>query len=91
MAGSALAIEGVMPNPLCYASVILSLAVVVGESLSYFKTQNIFCCVNENSTTFLYNLNRGDKKTEGEKKVFFFKVYNYKDLVFVLVFSLSNE
>ena len=33
------------------------------------KTQNIFCCVNENLTTFLYALNRGDKKIEGEKKV----------------------
>ena len=39
MAGSALAIEGVMPNPLCYASVILSLAVVVGESLSFSNLQ----------------------------------------------------
>ena len=38
------------------------------------KTQNIFCCVNENLTTF-YTLWQGDKKTEGEKKVFFFKVY----------------
>ena len=39
------------------------------------KTQNIFCCVNENLTIFLYTLNRGDKKTEEEKKVFYFKVY----------------
>ena len=29
------------------------------------KTQNIFCCLNENLLTFLYTLNRGDKKTEG--------------------------
>ena len=35
------------------------------------KTQNIFCCVNENLTTFSYTLNRGDKKTGGEKKIFF--------------------
>ena len=35
------------------------------------KTQNMFCCVNENLTTFLY---RGDKKTEGEKS-FILKVY----------------
>ena len=35
------------------------------------KTQNIFCCVNENSTTFLYTLNSGDKKTEGEKSFLF--------------------
>jgi hypothetical protein len=38
------------------------------------KTQNIFCCVNENLTTFLCTLTGGDKKTEGEKKIFF-KVY----------------
>ena len=29
----------------------------------------IFCYVNENMTTFLYTLNRGDEKTEGEKSV----------------------
>ena len=34
------------------------------------KTQNIFCCVNEDLTTFLYNLNKGDKKKEGQKKSF---------------------
>ena len=39
------------------------------------KTQNIFCCVNENLTTFLIHFDRGDKKTEGEKKVLSFKVY----------------
>ena len=38
------------------------------------KTQNIFCCVNENLTTFLYTLNRGDKKTEGEKSFLFLSV-----------------
>ena len=32
------------------------------------KNQNIFVGLNENSMTFLYTLNRGDKKTEGEKK-----------------------
>ena len=37
----------------------------------YSKTQNIFCCVNENLTTFLYALNRGDKKTEGDKSFLF--------------------
>ena len=36
------------------------------------KTQNIFCRLNENSTTFLYTLTG---KTKGEKKVFSFKVY----------------
>ena len=39
------------------------------------KTQNIFCYVNENLTTFFIHFDRGDKKTEGEEKVFFFKVY----------------
>ena len=39
------------------------------------KTQNIFCCVNENLMTFLYTLTGGDKKTEGEKKVFSVKVH----------------
>ena len=38
------------------------------------KIQKKNYCVNKNSTTFLYTLNRGDKKTEGEEKVFFFKV-----------------
>ena len=35
-----------------------------------------FIGVNENSTIFLYTLNRGDKKTAGEKKFSFFRVYN---------------
>ena len=39
------------------------------------KTQNILCCVNENLTALLYTLTGGDKKTEGETNVFFFKVY----------------
>ena len=38
------------------------------------KTQYIFCCVNENLTTFLYTLTGGTRKQK-EKKVFFFKVY----------------
>ena len=33
------------------------------------KTPNIFCYVNENMTTFLYTLTKGDEKTEGEKSV----------------------
>ena len=36
------------------------------------KTQNIFCCVNENLTTFFIHFDKGDKKTEGEKKSFLF-------------------
>ena len=55
------------------------------------KIQNIFCCVNENLTTFLYTLTGGDKKTEGEKKGFLFKsVYKSRMLlkkIWVLVFS----
>ena len=39
------------------------------------KTQNIFCYVNKKLTTFFIHFDRGDKKTEGEKKIFFFKVY----------------
>ena len=39
------------------------------------------CCVDEISTTFLYTLNRGDKKTEKEKKGFFFKVYNKVEML----------
>ena len=39
------------------------------------KTQNIFYCLNENLTTFLYTLIGGDKETEGEKTVFSLKVY----------------
>ena len=35
------------------------------------KTQNIFCCVNENLMTFLLTFDRGDKKTEGEKSFLF--------------------
>ena len=35
------------------------------------KTQNIFCCVNENLTTFLYTLTGGTRKQK-EKKSFLF-------------------
>ena len=42
------------------------------------KTQNIFCCVNENLTTNLYTLNRGEKKTE-EEMVFCYQ--NCSDLL----------
>jgi hypothetical protein len=45
------------------------------------KTQNIFCCVNENLTTFLYTLTRGARKQK-EKKVFFFKVYTKVECYF---------
>ena len=39
------------------------------------------CCANENLTTFLYTLNKGDKKTEGEKRVFFFRVYRKSNVI----------
>ena len=39
------------------------------------KTQNIFCFVNENLTTFLYTLTGGTRKQKEKKKVFSFKVY----------------
>ena len=38
------------------------------------KTQNIFCFVNENSTTFLYTLT-GGQENRRRKEVFLFKVY----------------
>ena len=38
------------------------------------KTHNIFCCLNENLTTFLYTLTGGTRKQK-EKKVFSLKVY----------------
>ena len=34
----------------------------------YSKTQNIFCCVNENLTTFLYTLTGGTRKQKEKKK-----------------------
>ena len=49
------------------------------------ETQNIFCFVNENSTTFLYTLNRRDKKTEGY--FFFFKVYNKVEMLLTKKFG----
>ena len=51
----------------CFISVLNDLSIGSTET-KYIKlntkTQNIFCCVNENLMTF----DRGDKKTEGEKK-----------------------
>ena len=55
------------------------------------KTQNISCCVNENSTTFLYTLNRGDKKIEGEKRFSYLKCTTKSNVllkIWVLVFSI---
>ena len=39
------------------------------QKLKLKTKTKFFCCVNENSTTFLGTLNTGDKKTEGEKSV----------------------
>ena len=54
------------------------------------KTQNIFCCLNENLTTFLYTLTGGTRKQK-DKKVFSFKVYMKVDCYFkkiwVIVFG----
>ena len=54
------------------------------------KTQNMFCRLNENLTTFLYTLT-GVTRKQKEKKVFSFKVYTkverYQNKIWVLVFS----
>ena len=39
------------------------------------ETQNIFCRLNENLTTFLYTLTGATRKQKEKKKVFSFKVY----------------
>ena len=48
--------------------------------------------LNENLMTFLYTLNRGDKKTEGEKKFSFLKCIPKSNVIKhffgVLVFSI---
>ena len=52
-----------------------------------------FAGVTENLTTFLYTLNRGDKKTEGEKKFYFLKCIKKSNVTkknSVLVFSIMN-
>jgi hypothetical protein len=54
------------------------------------KTQNIFRFVNENLTTFFIHSDRGDKKTEGEKKFSFLKCIQKSNVIkknWVLVFS----
>ena len=45
------------------------------------KTQNIFYCLNENLTTFLYTLIGGDKKTEGEKKFSLLKCIHKSNVI----------
>ena len=54
------------------------------------KTQNIFCRLNENLTTFLYTLTGATRKQK-EKKVFSFKVYTkvkcYLKKIWILIFS----
>ena len=53
------------------------------------KTQNIFCCVNENLTTF-YTLWLGGQENRRRKKVFFLKWIQKSNVIlkiWVLVFS----
>jgi hypothetical protein len=54
------------------------------------KTQNIFCCVNENSATFLYTLT-GGQENRRRKKFSFLKCIQksnvVKKIIWVLVFS----
>ena len=60
-----------MPCP----SIDLSIALTKTKYIKLnTKTQNIFCCLNKNLTTFLYTLTGATKKQK-EKKVFSFKVY----------------
>ena len=55
------------------------------------KTQNIFCCVNENLTTFLYTLTGGTRNQKEKKKFSFLKCIQksnvIKEIIWVLVFS----
>ena len=60
------------------------------------KIQNVFCCVNENLTTFLYTLNSGEKKTEVEKKLSFWKCIKMlnvilKNVVFIFGIWLIQQ
>ena len=52
------------------------------------KTQNIFCCLNENLTTFIYTLTRKQKE---KKKVFSLKCIQKSNVIekstWVLVFG----
>ena len=55
------------------------------------KTQNIFCCVNENLTTFLYTLTGATRKKKEKKKLSLLKCIQksnvIKKTIWVLVFS----
>ena len=46
------------------------------------KTQNIFCRLNENLTTFLYTLTGATRKQKEKKRVFSFKVYTKVECYF---------
>ena len=56
------------------------------------KTQNIFCCVNENLTTFLYTLTGVTRKQKEKKKFSLLKCIQklnvIKKKIWVLVFRL---
>ena len=67
------------PQKMCYPQLFnfndLSIASTKTKSIELnTKTQNIFCRLNENLTTFLYALT-GTTGKQKEKKVFSFKVY----------------
>ena len=55
------------------------------------KTQNIFCRLNENLTTFLYTLIGATRKQKEKKKVFSLKCIQksnvIKKIIWVLVFG----
>ena len=55
------------------------------------KTQNIFCCLNENLTTFLYALIGATRKQKERKKVFSLNCIQksnvIKKRIWVLVFG----
>ena len=45
------------------------------------KTQNIFYCVNENLTTFLYTLTGGTRKQKEKKKFSFLKCIQKSNVI----------
>ena len=54
------------------------------------KTQNIFCFLNENLTTFFIHFDRGDKKTKGEKKFSLSKCIQKSNVIKKIVFGFSR-
>ena len=52
------------------------------------KTQNIFCCVNENLMTFLYALTRGTRKQKEKKSFLFLKCIQKSNVIKKMGFSI---